>query len=98
MKTEADESFEVDIDGGDDIFATSSLQWLQMKKTFLKKARDYKYWGKRGSKQRVIAMDTFSKYCMKSLQLAADSPSLRKDALFDIQRILHQQRLLPFSR
>ena len=95
MKTEADESFEVDMDEADDIFDTPSLVLLQKKKAFLKEARDYTFWGKEGSKQRVTAMDTFSKYCMKSLLLATDSPSLRKDVLFDIQNFIHQPRLLP---
>ena len=40
--TEAEESLEVD--DSDDIFDTPSLLWLQMKKTFLKKTRDYQFW------------------------------------------------------
>ena len=92
---EAEESLEVDVDDSDNIFDTPSLLWLQRKKSFLKKARDYQFWGRQGSKQRVIAMDSFRKYCVQSMDLTAVSPSLSMDALFDMQNIIHEQRLLP---
>ena len=95
MKTEAKESTEVD---ADDIFDTPHLLLLQMKKSFLQQARDYEFWGKEGSKQRVTAMDTFAKFYMRSLQLATDSPRLRKDVLFDIKNSIHQHRLLPMPK
>ena len=93
MKTEAKEFTEVD-----DIFDTPHLLLLQMKKSFLKEARDYEFWGKEGSKQRVTAMDTFAKYYTRSLQLATDSPRLRRDVLFDIKNSTHQHRLLPMPK
>jgi hypothetical protein len=92
---EAEESLEVDVEDSDDIFDTPSLLWLQKKKSFMKKARDYQFWGRQGSKQRVIAMDSFRKYCVQSMDLTAVSPSLSMDAVFDMQNIIHEQRLLP---
>ena len=92
---EAEESLEVDVDDSDNIFDTPGLLWLQRKKSFLKKARDYQFWGRQGSKQRVIAMNSFRKYCVQSMDLTAVSPSLSMDALFDMQNIIHEQRLLP---
>jgi hypothetical protein len=69
MLIEAEESLEEevnvdDMDEDDDIFDTPSLHWLQIKKSLLKKARDYQFWGRQGSKQRVTAMDSFRKYCL----------------------------------
>jgi hypothetical protein len=92
---EAEESLEVDVEDSDNIFDTPSLRWLQKKKSFLMKARDYQFWGRQGSKQRVTAMDSFRKYCMQSLDMTADSPGLWMDVFFDMQNIIHEQRLLP---
>ena len=55
-----------------DIFNTPSLRCLQLKKEFLKKARNYKFWGRKGSRQRVIAIDTLLKYKLSTLGATAE--------------------------
>ena len=73
MKTEdraLDESFDSDtMSEAEDIFATPGLKYLSLKKSFLKKARNFLFWGSNGSRQRVIALDTMLRYFQESMML-----------------------------
>ena len=85
---ESGESLENTMDKTCDIFDTPRSQCLQLKAEFLRKARDYKFWGRENSKQRVIALDTLLSYCNQSIELAELGTELRKDVHLDIKNFL----------
>ena len=82
-----DESLEDGMDEGADIFETPRLRCLKLKTEFLKKARNYKFWGLNKSRQRVIALDTVVRYCRQSMEVArqCETEELMNDVLIDIQ-------------
>ena len=100
--SEVEESFDDNtMSEAKDIFDTPGLKYLQMKKSFLKKARNFQFWGSNGSSQRVIALDTMLRYCQESMRLRDrlwdDAQTLcdvevSKDILLDIKNIVLEKQ------
>ena len=95
---EKDESLENTMDKIGDIFDTPRTWCLHLKTEFLRKARDYKFWGHDKSRQRVVALDTVNRYCKQSMESAEWGTELRNDVLLDIQSLLMEDRVLPVPR
>ena len=95
---EKDESLENTMDKIGDIFDTPRARCLHLKTEFLRKARDYKFWGHDKSRQRVVALDTVNRYCKQSMESAEWGTELRNDVLLDIQSLLMEDRVLPVPR
>ena len=92
---ENDESLEDTMDKSSDIFDTPRARCLKLKTEFLRRARDYKFWGHDNSRQRVIALDTLLRYCSQSIELAEWGTELRKDVETDIESFLLEEHVLP---
>ena len=92
MKTDAAKeiSFDDEHQCGEakDLFFTPSLRCLHLKIEFLKKAQDFKFWGRNGSKQRVIAMDTLHKYCEESFGLTGNDDKLFEKMWLEIHNLV----------
>ena len=96
---EVDESLENTMEEMEDIFDTPRAQCLKLKTDFLRKARDYKFWGRDKSKQRVIALDNLARYCRQSIELAEWGTELRNDVNMDIESFLFgEEQVLPVPR
>ena len=104
MKTDAamEYSFDDEKQGDEeasDLFHTPSMRCLQIKKEFLKKARNYKFWGRNWSRQRVIAMDTLFKYCEESIQLTMNDDKLYRKMWLEIHNlVLKDHPILPIPK
>ena len=84
--------------GSYDIFDTPRMVCLKLKTEFLRKARNYKFWGFNKSRQRVTALDTFARYCMQSMEVAKGETKLMNDVREDIQSFMLEHVLpLPHS-
>jgi hypothetical protein len=93
-----DESLEDTMVGSYDIFDTPRMVCLKLKTEFLRKARNYKFWGFNKSRQRVTALDTFARYCMQSMEVAKGETKLMNDVREDIQSFMLEHVLpLPHS-
>ena len=92
---EKDESLENTMDKKGDIFDTPRMRCLQLKTEFLRKARNFKFWGFNKSRQRVTALDTVARYCKQSMELAEWDTELRNDVFRDIKCFLLEDRVLP---
>ena len=88
------------MDEGADIFETPRLRCLKLKTEFLKKARNYKFWGLNKSRQRVTALDTVVRYCRQSMEVArqCETEELMNDVLIDIQGFMLEEHILPVPR
>ena len=86
------------MDESRDIFETPSLRCLKLKTEFLKKARNYKFWGWGKSRQRVIALDTFFSYCNQSLEIAKCETKLMNYVREDIESFMLEEHVLPLPR
>ena len=95
---EKDESLENTMDKMGDIFDTPRVRCLQLKTEFLRKARNYKFWGHNKSRQRVIALDNVAMYCRQSIELAEWGIELRNDVHMDIKSFLLEDHVLPVPR
>ena len=95
---ENDESLEDTMDKSSDIFDTPRACCLKLKTEFLRRARDYKFWGRDNSRQRVIALDTMLRYCRQSTEVAEWGTELRKDVDTDIESFLLEEHVLPVPR
>ena len=103
MKTDAAKeiSFDDEHQCGEakDLFFTPSLRCLHLKIEFLKKAQDFKFWGRNGSKQRVIAMDTLHKYCEESFGLTGNDDKLFEKMWLEIHNLVLQSKpILPIPK
>ena len=83
------------MDGSDDIFDTPRMRCLKLKSEFLRKARNYKFWGFKKSRQRVTALDTFARYCRQSMEVAKYETKLMNDVREDIHNFMLEERVLP---
>ena len=86
------------MDGGDDIFDTPRRRCLKLKTEFLRKARNYKFWGLSKSRQRVTALDTAVRYCRQSMEVARCEDKLMDDVLQDIKGFMLEEHILPVPR
>ena len=86
------------MDESADIFETPRLRCLKLKTEFLKKARNYKFWGWGKSRQRVMALDTFFSYCNQSLEVAKCETKLMNDVREDIKSFMLEEHVLPLPR
>ena len=93
-----DESLEDTVGGSDDIFDTPCMRCLKLKTEFLRKARNYKFWGINKSRQRVIALDNIVRYCRQSIELAEWGTELKNDVDMDIESFLLEEQVLPVPR
>ena len=82
----------------DDIFDTPRARCLKLKTEFLRKARDYKFWGQDKSRQRVIALDNIARYCRQSIELAEWGTELKNDVDMDIESFLLEEQVQPVPR
>ena len=98
MKTEEAREYSFDEEASD-IFNTPIMRCLQMKKEFLRKARNYKFLGRNGSKQRVFAMDTLFNYCKESIQQTKNDDQLYHKMWLEIHNlVLQEQPILPVPK
>ena len=95
---ESGESLENQMDKNHDIFDNPRMQCLKLKTEFLRKARNYKFWGRDKSRQRVIALDTVLRYCRQSTDLTEWGTELRRDVHVDIKNFLLEDHMLPVQR
>ena len=97
MVAKKTEDKEESLEGGD-VFDSPRMQCLQLKMKFLKKAKDFKFWGHDKSRQRVVALDTFLQYCNKSMDLTDFGTELRNDVHQDIKSFLQEDYVIPIPR
>ena len=83
------------MDEASDIFDTPRARYLKLRTEFLRKARDYKFWGHAKSRQRVSALDALLRYCRQSVRFADLGTELRNDIHVDIRSFLLEYAVLP---
>ena len=94
-----DEALEDTVGGSDNIFDTPRMRCLKLKTEFLRKARNYKFWGINKSRQRVTALDTVVRYCKQSMEVAKQCETeLIDDVREDIQGFILEEQILPIPR
>lgn len=98
---EEDESLEVTADCEENVFGTPGLRWLQHRKSFFKKAKNFEFWGTHGSEQRVIALNGLSNFFAFSSNVFYDDDAsfqVRQDIMGNLKNLLCQHRIVPIPR
>ena len=77
------------------LFDTPMLRYLSMKRIFLEKFLDPKFWrGEFGSKEQIIVLDGVLTYFQKTRNLAEEFPQLMNDVVTENKNLI-MQRILP---